>query len=129
MSRHLALGKGGSELLCLRTFGCSVTTYWLIRGRGVPYRGSAPEAFVVQRRGAHVRGIAWEFTLPSWWRVWQASGKWSERGCGRGQYVMARHGDIGPYSPNNVYIATVEQNALDHQKNSRLVEKRTARNR
>lgn len=73
---------------------------------------AATAAYRQQRRNAKTRGIEWRFNLASWWRVWQASGKWPERGRGR-RYVMARKGDTGPYSPDNVYICTGAQNTSD----------------
>jgi hypothetical protein len=45
-------------------------------------------------------------------KTWADSGKWSERGQGHG-YAMCRKGDVGPYAPENVYIATAVQNTLD----------------
>lgn len=65
-----------------------------------------------QRQNAKDRGIPWEFNIASWWCFWQESGKWDDRGRGYG-YCMARHGDDGPYSPENVYICTSAQNASD----------------
>lgn len=69
-------------------------------------------AYRNQRRNARTRGIEWKFNLASWWRIWELSGKWFQRGRGYG-YVMARKGDAGPYSPDNVYICTSAQNASD----------------
>lgn len=72
--------------------------------------------YVQQRSNAKRRGIAWHFTFADWWRVWQQSGKWDQRGRGAGYhgYVMARWGDADtPYSPETVYICTQSQNAKD----------------
>ena len=65
-----------------------------------------------QMRSAISRGIEWKMPLADWWRIWQESGKWEQRGRGQG-YCMARHGDSGPYSPDNVYICTIAQNFSD----------------
>lgn len=65
-----------------------------------------------QRTNARVRGIAWNFTFPEWWSVWQESGKWDQRG--KGGYVMARYGDGDtPYSKDTVYICTQSENSKD----------------
>lgn len=69
-------------------------------------------AFWSQRQGARNRGIPWEITFPQWWALWQASGKWAQRGRGYG-YCMARVGDRGAYRPDNVYICTAAKNASD----------------
>jgi hypothetical protein len=75
-------------------------------------RKSPGSAYYNQLRNAQVRGIGWELNFPDWWRIWQESGKWHKRGRGKG-YCMARHGDSGPYSVDNVYICTIGQNFSD----------------
>lgn len=67
-------------------------------------------AYLSQRRSAKQRGIEFLFSLPDWWKWWQANG-WENRGRGRGKNVMARLGDRGAYEPGNVYSATFEANA------------------
>jgi len=80
--------------------GCSFERYLELRRIGGMTR-----AYTIHRNNALLRGVPWEFTLASWWDVWQKSGKWEERGCGFDGYVMCRRGDVGPYSTENVYIA------------------------
>jgi hypothetical protein len=65
---------------------------------------------------ARKRKIDWLFTFESWWKMWEESGKWKERGRKAGQYCMARKGDIGPYSVDNVEIVTIEKNSSDGNK-------------
>jgi hypothetical protein len=62
------------------------------------------DAFSKQKHQADRRGIAFTFSFEEWLRVWTESGHLQERGCRRGQYVMARIGDKGPYSFDNVKI-------------------------
>lgn len=70
--------------------------------------------YIQQRNNAKRRGIAWNFTFPEWWGVWQDSGKWEQRALSKEGYVMARYGDGDtPYSVENVYICTASQNAKD----------------
>lgn len=71
---------------------------------------SQTRAHTRQRNSALQRGIEWNIKLWDWWQIWQKSGKWSDRGRGKGKYVMCRFGDIGAYEPSNVYIATCEHN-------------------
>jgi hypothetical protein len=78
----------------------------------LPY--AAVRAFISQRHSAGKRGIAWELSLDDWWRIWQDSGMWEERGPTRSGYCMARHGDVGPYSASNVYITTMRENTKDY---------------
>jgi hypothetical protein len=61
------------------------------------------------------RGIAFELTFDEWWDIWQQSGKWEERGCRKGGYVMSRHNDEGSYSINNVFIQTKYANDTEPQ--------------
>lgn len=70
------------------------------------------EAYRSQRSAARRRKIEWQFTFPEWWKIWSDSGHYQNRGPGQG-YCMARYGDSGPYSPNNVYICTIGQNFSD----------------
>jgi hypothetical protein len=66
-------------------------------------------AFIQQRNNAKRRGIGWELKLWDWWMIWQDSGHWDERGKGNG-FVMARKGDVGPYSKDNVFIEWARRN-------------------
>ena len=77
------------------------------------YKISPRNRYTTQRKSARERGIGWEFTFETWWAVWDASGKWSQRGRLLGEYVMARHGDVGPYSPSNVSIVTNTENVRE----------------
>lgn len=74
-------------------------------------------AYTRQKAAAKCRGIAWEFTFDSWHSMWEASGHWDQRGVGKGKYVMARFGDVGPYSTTNVEIILALQNHSDMWKN------------
>jgi hypothetical protein len=80
---------------------------------------SHPEAkaFYTQRGHASRRGVIFLMTFEEWWSVWQTSGKWEQRGRRRGQYVMARFGDAGPYSISNVRICTAEENQAEQGAN------------
>ena len=77
-------------------------------------------AFQSQRHDARRRGVSWEFSFEAWWACWEASGRWAHRGRGRGKYMMARHGDMGPYALHNVEIITHEQNSRDSRRNHPL---------
>lgn len=67
-------------------------------------------AFTKQKNNAKHRGIEWRMTFAEWWAIWEASGKWEQRGRTGDSYVMARHGDVGPYSPSNVSIVQFRAN-------------------
>src|SRR4051812_11641348 len=67
--------------------------------------------FAQHRRDSRGRGIEFKLTFEQWWKLWQDSGKWSRRGARKGQYVMARFGDVGPYSVGNVIII---ESGLNH---------------
>jgi hypothetical protein len=79
----------------------------------------AKKRYVQQRCVARTRKIDWLFTFETWWQMWQDSGKWAERGRKLGQYCMARKGDVGPYSPDNVEIVTNSKNSSDAHANGR----------
>lgn len=74
-------------------------------------------AYSVHKGHAKGRGVPWLFTYDTWRMTWFASGHWDERGRLSGQYVMARLGDKGPYSPDNVHIVEVGANVSEAQTN------------
>jgi transposase len=88
----------------------------------------AMRAYTLQRRNAKERGVPWCFTFASWWKEWEDSGKWEQRGIGRAAYVMARYRDEGPYAAGNVYICTNRENGVESYV-TRLRRAATAENR
>jgi hypothetical protein len=80
----------------------------------VPEYRTPIRAFCTQRNNARRRGIEWELKLWDWWMIWEASGKWDQRGRGSG-YVMSRYGDEGPYRKDNVYINLARENNSQHK--------------
>lgn len=58
-------------------------------------------------------GTPFLLTFEEWWRIWQDSGHWTERGRRRGQYVMSRPGDQGAYEVGNVVIRRAEENVAE----------------
>ncbi|AAX63608.1 PHG31p119nc [Aeromonas phage 31] len=70
-------------------------------------------AYSNQKRRALHRGIEWKFTFESWLSWWENTGRINDRGRNKGQYVMCRNNDTGPYSPDNVYCGTHSDNLRD----------------
>lgn len=67
-----------------------------------------------QKYAADKRGIDWNFTYDTWIEWWGSDIE--NRGKCRGQLCMARAGDVGPYHPDNVRKAFVEENASESNK-------------
>jgi hypothetical protein len=89
-----------------------------VRDEVYAWRDANPERFAYEKRrqDAKTRGIPFLLTFEEWWSVWDESGKFAERGQHTGQYVMARHGDLGPYAVGNVRIITCNENVSEqHQ--------------
>lgn len=93
-------------------WGCSYSQYRAISKMGAKAQASGQmqsrnpvRAFASQRSNARRRGVEWSISFWDWWSLWQASGKWDQRGRGTG-YMMCRFGDVGAYEVGNVYIAT-----------------------
>ena len=57
-------------------------------------------AYLIQKRHCKERGIEFLFEYDEWVEWWGED--FANRGTHQGQLVMARHGDQGPYSPDNV---------------------------
>lgn len=83
----------------------------LARSLGIPEDGR--QAFRAHRQNAKRRGIPFLFELADWWAWWQLDGRWERRGMGGDALVMARPGDTGPYSPENVVCLTHAQNQAE----------------
>ena len=66
-----------------------------------------------QKGGAKQRGIGFEMSFEEWCKVWRESGVYDRRGNRRGQFVMCRPGDNGPYAVGNVEIRTALSNVRE----------------
>jgi hypothetical protein len=66
--------------------------------------------FINHRSKANHRGIKFNLTFDDWKLLWLTSGKWEQRGNRKGQYVMSRVNDVGPYAIGNVFIQTTDDN-------------------
>jgi hypothetical protein len=72
--------------------------------------------FAQHRRDSKKRKIEFNFSFEEWCVWWEANlgPDWfRKRGSKRGQYVMARLGDKGPYNPKNVKCITSEGNHIE----------------
>lgn len=77
---------------------------------------SARRAYNQQRENAiYHRQIEWRLTFDQWRKIWDESGRWSERGRGADKFCMCRIGDVGPYAIGNVFISTNGENVRDYQ--------------
>lgn len=92
-----------------KVWGCGYREYKRI----LKHEGKPTYAYWMQRRNAITRKIGWELNLWQWWKTWEQSGHWKDRGRGKG-FCMCRLNDVGPYSVDNVYIATGSENMQDY---------------
>ena len=71
-------------------------------------------AYHTQKSGAKRRGIEWQFDSLEQWIAW-----WGDdidnRGKTAGKFQMCRHGDQGPYHPDNVRKGTIEENLSERK--------------
>lgn len=79
-------------------------------------------AFHMQKANAIGRGIGWHLTFWQWWTIWQKSGHWDCRGLHKGEYVMCRVEDSGPYALGNVFISTCSENVSSYRRSDRAHE-------
>jgi hypothetical protein len=66
--------------------------------------------YACHKSKAKARGVEFNLTYEEWWDIWEKSGKWNQRGCRKGQYVMSRYNDMGAYEVGNVFIQTQTEN-------------------
>lgn len=71
------------------------------------------QAFFNKKNDAKGRLIPFLLTYEEFAQIWNDSGHAHERGPRKGQYVMARRGDVGPYAVGNVSIILATQNASE----------------
>jgi len=137
--------RAQNEAECYKKHGCSTAQLRGLRKIGRAMRGEGFSvyqtplgAFRNQRNNALTRGIVWDLTLWDWWRIWQQSGKWDQRGRAGDAYVMCRFKDEGGYTIGNVYVATLRHNSTvqpnnpyrkDHPDFAKVIELKTRRNR
>lgn len=74
--------------------------------------------FRVAKADAKRRGIPFLFTFEEWWEFWGQDDRWSRRGRGGDNLVMARNGDTGPYAPWNVHCCTYAENQAEISRES-----------
>ena len=88
---------------------------WQCDALGIPEREY--QAWRTQQHNAKRRGIPFDFTLYAWWMWWRRElakiGPHATRGLKRGEYMMCRHGDVGPYAEWNVFCGTAKDNQQD----------------
>ena len=78
------------------------------------------KAYWAAKSNAKQRGKEWKYTLQEWVSWWEETlgANWLEkRGRNKSSYVMARIGDTGPYSPENVKCLTNSENGYDRRLN------------
>jgi hypothetical protein len=64
------------------------------------------------RNSANSRGIPFILSFKQWMGIWERSGVSHKRGRKKGQFVMARLDDEGPYAVGNVEIILNEENSI-----------------
>ncbi len=69
--------------------------------------------FKQHRNRARASGIGFELSFENWLKIWMDSGQINNRGTRKGQYVMARNGDKGPYKIGNIRIITAQENGSE----------------
>lgn len=85
----------------------------LSRERRQVWRQTPEGKYACHRYTAKTRGIEWLFTFETWMAAWED--KFHLRGRQSHELVMARRGDCGPYSPQNVRIITKRENDLERE--------------
>jgi len=80
-------------------------------------------AYRSQKDKAAVRGINFLLSFEEWLDIWTRSGFLSERGRLSEAYCMARFGDVGPYSRDNVKIIKTKENCSERIASDKTIER------
>lgn len=92
------------------------------------YAATPKGQYARHKANAVKRGVPFQLTFEEWQAIWKHSGKWELRGNTSGCYVMARHGDKGPYALGNVSIQPFSKNLKDARKKAaQMTRRHTAR--
>jgi len=83
------------------------------------------QKYLDHKYNANKRGIDFHFTYEEWIQWW--GDDILKRGHCKGNLVMSRYGDVGPYHPDNVFKNTQEQNISDGHKGKTLSEETKAK--
>jgi Sigma-70, region 4 len=116
---HIYAKRKRRELIRYSIFGCHEEILTYINGKPFSWSnkdryGTTAGEYLSQKRTAKIRGISWDLTFPEWWNIWKESGKYPMRGQHRGEYVMSRYGDHGPYHKDNVRICLATENIKEY---------------
>ena len=98
------------DALCLAKWGLTFAEMKPLRAN------NATRAYASQRAHSRNRGIEFTLSLADWWAVWSASGRWEQRGRGKGSYCMSRINDAGGYTVGNVCIKLCTENSREATK-------------
>jgi hypothetical protein len=86
----------------------------------MPMTDMVKKAYNKQKNSSKFRGINFKFTFEewcSWWEHHLGPDWFKKRGCRRGQYVMARNWDRGPYAFWNVKCVLCSDNNFERASN------------
>lgn len=98
----------------LARWGITSDEYQKIRAKYGPHAssGSPFRLFIEQRRNFRCRtNVPWTLKFVDWWRCWQESGKWKERG--RGRYVLARIVPTEGFHAGNIRVVLMGELAAE----------------
>lgn len=79
--------------------------------RSKRWRATPRGCYSEQKRKARQRGVAFRLSFDQWWKIWEDSGHWDERGNHHGCYCMYRPDDTSAYHIGNAAIGPFAKNA------------------
>lgn len=90
------------EAVVLALYGCSIEELAQIQGERLLTDHSSPAFLYRMQRYRWLRSSGWDFTLPTWWNVWEPH--WRRRHPD--SLVMVPHDRARPIGPTNAEIRT-----------------------
>lgn len=115
--RRAVLERAKAERKCEKALGCSLDELHALNdGQPRSMPGTKAHDYIFWRK--NVRNISradCQITFPQWCALWDASGKWDERGRGYG-YWLTRIDRTLPFTVDNVRIVTGSEAIKHHRK-------------
>lgn len=101
---HVYLRKQRKTAARYEILGVTKEEYLYLRSFNKNYYKTPMGGYYAQRNYARRRGIQWDLRFVDWWRKWEGSGCWLNKGRGDKEYKLERISLTKGFSRDNIHI-------------------------